>query len=87
VIIHLKSGSARGALTGDVIHSPIQCAYPEWSCAGCADKPLSGRTRRRVLESIAESGALMMPAHFPTPSAGHVLCMGDAFRFRFVGES
>ncbi len=28
--------------------------------------------------------ALVMPAHFPGPTAGHVVPDGDSFRFRFL---
>ncbi len=53
---------------------------------GCIDKPLSARTRRAFLERYCDTDTLVMTAHFPSPSVGHVLREGDAFGFRFIGE-
>jgi len=32
VAIHLKSGPHHAAMCGDLIHSPIQLAEPDWNC-------------------------------------------------------
>jgi glyoxylase-like metal-dependent hydrolase (beta-lactamase superfamily II) len=87
IAIRLASKGASAVLSGDVIHSPVQCAHPEWSAVGCFDKELSRVTRRAFLERCCESDTLVMTAHFPSPSVGYVERAGNAFSFRFVPEA
>ncbi len=87
IVIGLEDGGKRGRFTGDVIHHPVQVYHPDWSSRACIDPAQSAATRRRVLADVAESGALLLPAHFPNPHAGHVTAQGDAFAFHWlVGE-
>ena len=86
IAIKLVSGGRTGVLSGDVIHSPVQCAHPEWSAVGCFDQEMSRQTRRAFLERYCETDTLVMTAHFPSPSAGYVERAGNAFRFRFEEE-
>ncbi|MDP6352832.1 MAG: MBL fold metallo-hydrolase [Alphaproteobacteria bacterium] len=81
--IRLASRGQRGVLSGDLIHNVLQCAHPQWSSAACFDKALSARTRQGFLDRAAETDTLVMTAHFPSPSVGHVVRAGDAFGFRF----
>ncbi len=81
VVINVESKGARGVFSGDVIHSPLQLARPEWSSIACADPTLSAKSRRQLIECHAETGALVMPAHFLAPSAGRIVRHGDAFAF------
>ena len=37
-----------------------------------------------VLDAVADTDTLVMPAHFPGPTAGHVVAAGDNYRFRFL---
>jgi glyoxylase-like metal-dependent hydrolase (beta-lactamase superfamily II) len=85
VVIHLRSGTARAVFSGDVLHHPIQVAYPEWSAAFCEDPAQSARTRRRFVETHADTGTLVLPAHFPDPTAGHIEAAADRWQFRFLG--
>ena len=83
VAVHLTSRGSEAVMTGDLIHSPIQCRHPEWSTHGCWNKQMSAETRRGFLERYADTGVLVLTAHFPSPSVGHVVRRGDAFDFRF----
>ena len=73
-------------LSGDLMHHPLQCAEPDWSSCFCVDAERAARTRRAFLAEHSESGALILPAHFPTPTAGRVVAAGEAWRFVFDGE-
>jgi glyoxylase-like metal-dependent hydrolase (beta-lactamase superfamily II) len=84
VVVNLRSGDATAILSGDVIHHPVQLVRPEWSSRACGDRPQSRATRRALLERVADTGTLLAPAHFATPSLGHVVSHGDAFRYRFA---
>lgn len=86
VCVEVTSGNARAVLSGDLMHHPVQCAEPDWSSCFCVDADHARRTRRAFLAEHAESGALILPAHFPTPTAGRVKVEGDSWRFVFDGE-
>ncbi len=83
VTIKLDAGEDRAIFTGDIMHHALQVHYPRWSTEFCADPEMARVTRRRVLEYCAESGALLMPAHFGAPHAARIEARGDAFIPRF----
>ena len=87
VMLNLASGAARGLMTGDVIHHPLQLLRPEWSCRACEDPGQSARTREAMLARIADTDTLLCPAHFASPSMGHVLSRpAGGYDYRFIGE-
>jgi glyoxylase-like metal-dependent hydrolase (beta-lactamase superfamily II) len=87
VVMHLAEPEGRAVLSGDVIHHPIQVKYPEWSAAFCEDPVMSADCRRRFVERHADSGTLILPAHFPAPAAGRILSAGDRWRYEFNGRA
>lgn len=65
------SGSHREVLlTADLFHHPLQCCYPHWNTRFCLDPEHSRATRLRMMAHLAETGLLVLPAHFPAPTAG-----------------
>ena len=86
VCVNLKSGGQRGLFSGDVMHHAIQCIEPDWSSCFCWDASQSALTRRQVLESVGDTDTIVMPAHFPGPTAGCVVSDGDAYRFNFLRD-
>lgn len=79
--VHARHG--RGAtFAGDAIHSPVQLARPELSSAFCSDPDMARTTRRQLLEDIAESDRLLIPAHFPDPGWINIDRDGDAYKPR-----
>ena len=83
VVIHAHSGGERALFVGDVLHHPLQCLKPEWSTRACSDPDLSRTTRMRLVEEHAALGTLVLPAHFPAPTAGWIRRHGAAYRFEF----
>lgn len=79
--IALASNGASAVMCGDLMHSPVQCLHPEWVPWPDWDPELAQRTRRAFLEHHCDTDTLVCTAHFPLPSAGHVVRAGDAFRF------
>jgi hypothetical protein len=65
-----------------MLHHPLQLVHPNWSSGFCADPLLSAQTRRNMLERIADTNTVLMPAHFPTPTWGVVKAKGDGFRLQ-----
>lgn len=86
VSLRLTSAGRNGVITGDLIHSPLQCAHAEWDYVGDADPEEARRTRRRFLEEECAAGTLVLATHFPSPSFGRFVRAAENFRFRYVGD-
>ena len=84
VAIRLASKGDSAVMCGDLMHSPVQCAHPEWNYVRDRVPEQAEKTRRRFLETQCETGALVLTAHFPSPSMGHIVPKDEAFRFRYL---
>ena len=83
VCVHIRSGGRECVMSGDLMHHAVQCAEPDWNSCFCVDAAHSRRTRRDFLSRYAGTQVTIMPAHFPTPTAGTIERDGDAWSFRF----
>jgi glyoxylase-like metal-dependent hydrolase (beta-lactamase superfamily II) len=81
--VRLASRGAKAVITGDCIHSPVQCVEPHWIMRADADPQLAKATRRKFLESVSDSGVTVCATHFPEPSIGRVSARGGAFWFEY----
>ena len=72
-------------IAGDLIHSPLQLKHPEWGFVYDTDADQAVQTRKAFLDRHCETDRLVMTAHFPAPTVGHVTRDGDAYGFRFRG--
>lgn len=79
--VRISSKGHDAVITGDLMHHPIQCMFPEWDDAFDSDGPLAKKTRRAFCERYADTGVLVFGTHFGTPSAGKISKKGDSFRF------
>ena len=85
VAVRIRSGDGDAVVTGDLMHSPLQCAAPdERSTFDRSDRPEARSTRREFLERYADTQTLVIGTHFGGPRAGHVRKDGDAFRFEAI---
>ena len=85
VMLNLKSGEETALMSGDVIHHPLQLIRPDWSSRACEDPHLSAVSRTKMLESVADTNTLLCPAHFGSPTMGHVISHAtDGFRYRLI---
>mgnify|MGYP003624794028 CR=1 FL=1 len=84
--LHVNSGGDQGILCGDMMHHMIQCHIPDWSTIACADQQAARTTRKAFLDRYADTDVMILPSHFPNPTAGFIVPDGDAFSFRYVGE-
>ena len=84
VLIKLASKGNQAFFTGDILHHLIQVYHPAWNSFACLDQESARRTRRRVLEDCAGSGALLMPQHFGAPHICHIDAKGGGFIPRFA---
>jgi glyoxylase-like metal-dependent hydrolase (beta-lactamase superfamily II) len=83
VSVHLRSGQDHAVMSGDVIHHPLQITHPDLPNGADFDREAAIQARRRLLDQMADTSSLLLTAHFPTPTAGHVVSAGDSFGFRF----
>jgi len=81
--VNIRSGGQRAVVTGDMMHHALQCREPDWSTIFCWDPAQAARSRREFLTSIADTGTLVLPVHFPAPTAGLVSADGNRFRYTF----
>jgi len=79
--VRISSQGQSAVITGDLMHHPIQCRYPEWDDNFDVDLALAKKTRRAFCERYADTGTIVLGTHFATPSAGKIVKQGDSFRF------
>lgn len=79
----------RALLAGDAIHHQLQCAHPDLAFVSDADAEAAHRTRLALLDEVASTDAVLLPAHFPTRPAGRLtpVAEGGGGGWRFVPET
>jgi glyoxylase-like metal-dependent hydrolase (beta-lactamase superfamily II) len=77
----LASQGARAVITGDLIHSPVQCLEPQWMMRADFDPEQAKATRRSFLEKYCETDVLVCATHFPASSTGHLIRLMMPFGF------
>lgn len=81
VSVMIESQGERAIITGDLFHSPLQMAHPDWEDSADVDGALAYETRLQFMERYADEPVLILGTHFASPTAGHIVRDGDAFRF------
>jgi glyoxylase-like metal-dependent hydrolase (beta-lactamase superfamily II) len=84
VAIHLKSGQHHSVMCGDLIHTPLQLAEPGWTPTFEYDVAASTKTRKTFLDTHCESDTLILTAHFPSPSIGHIIPRRSGYDFAYI---
>jgi glyoxylase-like metal-dependent hydrolase (beta-lactamase superfamily II) len=85
VSVHLASQDSEAVITGDCIHSPVQCLEPGWIMRADFDPTLARTTRRSFLERYCDSNVMVCATHFPEPSMGRIIQRDKAFWFEYEG--
>ncbi|WP_328540256.1 MBL fold metallo-hydrolase [Streptomyces sp. NBC_00344] len=78
-LLRLESAGERAVFVGDILHSPVQIPEPDCNSCFCQDPEQARRTRRSVLERAADTGEVVVPAHFGGHGALEVRREGSAF--------
>ena len=81
VSVRISSQGEEAVITGDLMHHPVQCAHPEWGSSADWESEMAEKTRREFCERYADRPVLVLGTHFATPTAGHIVRDGDAWRF------
>jgi glyoxylase-like metal-dependent hydrolase (beta-lactamase superfamily II) len=79
--LHLSSAGDEAWFTGDVFHHPIELLHPEIDANTCESFPATVETRKRLIARFVETGALIVPAHFPAPYVGRLREKNGALSF------
>jgi glyoxylase-like metal-dependent hydrolase (beta-lactamase superfamily II) len=76
--VRLTTGAGEAIFSGDLMHRTVQVAEPQWSSIFCSDPEQARVTRRAFVERHADSGVLLLAAHFPRP--GRIVSDRRGFR-------
>jgi hypothetical protein len=79
--VRISSQGQNAVITGDLMHHPIQCRYPEWDDIYDIDGAQAKKTRRGFCERYADGKTLVIGTHFAIPTAGKIVKKDDSFRF------
>jgi len=82
--IEICSDGELGVFGGDVLHHPLEIYDPELVSMFCEFPDAARRSRRKLLEQMAESQALYFSSHFTLTSAGHVNRMNSGYGWTFA---
>ena len=78
----IASGAETLIVTGDALtNHRISPEKPDWVIGGDMDAAQTVSTRRRLLDQITTDRTLMMSYHFPWPNLGHIVKMGEVWRY------
>jgi len=81
--VNIASQGQRSVVTGDMMHHAIQCCEPDWSTIVDWNATKAIKSRRSFLSLVADADVLLLPIHFPAPTAGRVMTSKDSFSYRF----
>lgn len=84
--VEIRSGGSRAIIAGDLLHHQLQCSDPELSTIFCWDPAEARTSRRRVFNEIADTETLLLPIHFPAPTAGRLRAAGAGFAWDFLRD-
>jgi glyoxylase-like metal-dependent hydrolase (beta-lactamase superfamily II) len=85
-LVRLGGGQHEAIVCSDLMHHPLQVRYPVWSTHFCVDPDQARQTRLEFFKKHADSGRLIFPTHFPTPTGGRIARDGAEYDFVFDGE-
>lgn len=69
----VSSGGERALLLGDVAHSVVELAEPDWEAVYDVDKQAAKAVRNAIAEETVDTDAYVVPAHFPKMAFGRVV--------------
>ena len=78
--VRLTTSAGDAVFSGDLMHRVVQVAEPQWSSRFCYDGKQAAETRREFVERHADTGTLILAAHFPRP--GLIVREREGLRFR-----
>lgn len=81
VIVQVGAANQRAVLSGDVLHHPVQIERPDWASVFDMDAEQARTTRAALLADIADSGTVLLGAHFAGAAALRVVSSQAGFSY------
>jgi len=85
VTVEVTAGGRTAALIGDVMHSPMQAAFPDVKPPLDREQAAPAKARRALLEQYADTATLVLGAHWPWPPA-RIRRDGESYRVEAVAD-
>lgn len=82
--ISFTSQGEQALFWGDVMHHPLQFAYPDWNSVYCEFPDAAVKSRRWAMAHAADTDALVFTTHFAESSAGRISRDGARFTWHFA---
>ncbi len=79
VFVRLRTSAGEAVFSGDVMHRTVQVAEPQWNSRFCQDPVRARAAREDFVARHADSGVLVLAAHFPKP--GFIVRRDGGYRF------
>jgi glyoxylase-like metal-dependent hydrolase (beta-lactamase superfamily II) len=77
----VSSRGERALLIGDVAHSVVELAEPDWQAVFDVDPLAAQAMRNRLVDEVADTADLVAPGHLPGLAFGRVVTVGERRRF------
>jgi len=87
ITVRIESNGQSAVLSGDIMHTALQVAEPQLNSCFCVDADQARKTRRKFLDTYADTATIVIPGHFPTPTGGLIRSSGQGLRFIFDANS
>lgn len=84
VCVDLNANGQHVVMSGDILHHPIQIAYPEWNSRFCIDAEMSRASRTGFVQKHADIDTLLLPAHFASPTMGRIVGNGARCKYQLA---
>ncbi|WP_214104191.1 MBL fold metallo-hydrolase [Acrocarpospora catenulata] len=84
LVVEVTSGDRSAVIVGDVVHHPLQFVHPELAQLGDQDPERARSLRGRLWSEFADRDVIVLPAHFPEPTAGRIVSGPDGFRYAWL---
>jgi len=84
VCVDLNANGQHVVMSGDILHHPIQIAYPEWNSRFCIDAEMSRASRTGFVQKHADIDTLLLPAHFASPAMGRIVGNGARCKYQLA---
>ncbi|HEY0791777.1 MAG TPA: MBL fold metallo-hydrolase [Chthoniobacterales bacterium] len=83
--ISVASQGEQAIFGGDVTHHPFEIFDPDLVSMFCEFPDAARRSRRQLLELVAQTGSRYFTSHFPGSSVGRITREGGSYGWRFLG--
>lgn len=84
IAVCARGGGRDVIFIGDAVHHPLGIAEPDLVMSGDIDPSAAIATRRRLIETYADTDTIVLAAHFPNPTAARIVSSPRGFRVVWV---